>query len=1414
MTWSSDPKPGTGFELQRVAFLSLLLFFLTVSCAFGRERLLPQPGQSQRATHDALPSRPRPASNVAPANLTAASSTPYFSEIPGAIPDQTPIYTEFVTQIFAHVATLDISHDGLDDMVFHMWKTVPLGTNPASAVPCTNRLVILIQQPDHTFVDQTSTWMHGAPDLGACSADLRVDDVNADGYPDVVFATSQEDGRDTNDWSKIYSPISMLVSGADAKYTREQIGTPGWYHMVGTGRDGNGKVFVAIAAFVSQAGGGNLSEFHQRNPDGTWTNVSAAYPKINPGSFSFFNAAGQSSPSDTLILQAIQGSTNPLDIGGATRDVGGVWHTVPNLNLFSIVGNINFITWAGYHVTYPVFRFGDLDVTGGGWLESCQFRMSPGAPAMTIMKLSETAIPGGYTGPDQIVNESDLIKLTHLYGFQIVNGVLQQASLPISGEVTEAMEARFFACRDLNGDGYDDIAVYSLAQYPKGDSGLPYVYLNDKNGGLHYIGLSPYPAQPDDIPNQPDWWNSNGRTSVLHDFDHDGIDDLLTWPGAGVQAGGGRDLSYHYYKGVAHLQVPIGPPSLSIAKVTVTEGDAGTKLATFTATLSDSVGDVSFDIATGDGTAFAGSDYVSKTVIGQLIPSGQTSATFAVIINGDTEVESNETFTVNVSNVTGATVLNSQALGTISNDDSATLSIADASLVEGNSGISTATFALTLSQPMPTPIRFDITTNDGTANVNSDYHGHSQSGRIFDAGRTRQVFEVIVNGDTAVELDETFVVTISNVAGAALADGIAIGTIVNDDAAAVVAAEPAASAATTTVAPAAPLASISTPIDQIQGAGAVSAWHGKGVLTEGAVTALTRGGFFLETPDAQRDADQATSEGIFVSSSDTAVRVGDLLRVTGQVQEAQVDGNPDQLTLTQIAAGKVLVLSSGNALPRAVLLDLAHPGTGPAIAILERLEGMRVAAPPLRVVGPVEGIIDARTQASRSNGRFYVVAQGVARPFIESGQSVLDRSVGRAGVNPARFDDNPERVLVNSAGQRGAPALSADVGDTIAGMVGVLGYGQGTYQVLPDTDPAPVIVSGAAPKALSVTPFARATIGSFNLRRFFDATTSANEPAPAADAYATRLAKTANVICAYARNPDILALQGVENQSALSDLALAVNAKDGNVLFPASCVGDSAYRAYLPPGRDQRGMQPGFLISSATVRPGVPRVEVLSVTRAAATHSFRHRDGGSEALSERPPLILQARINDADGRSLRVTVIDAHLAALASDLDSPDSHGWAMRDDYLRARRAAQSAWLAELIQARQRRDPGENLVVLGDFEASEFNDGHADLMGVLSGRLAARKGVLDFQSSPVSPPLTNLTMGMPVDQRYTVVREGNAQAVDHMLVNSALLRSSPDAHVEVARINADFGEDNLDDPTVPMRVSDHDPIVGYFELR
>jgi hypothetical protein len=177
----------------------------------------------------------------------------------------------------------------------------------------------------------------------------------------------------------------------------------------------------------------------------------------------------------------------------------------------------------------------------------------------------------------------------------------------------------------------------------------------------------------------------------------------------------------------------------------------------------------------------AGSDFVAASLAGQSIAAGATSKTFSVTLNGDTAVEANETFKVNLSSAVGATIADSQASGTILNDDGPTLSIADVSIAEGNSGTKLATFTVTLSQAASTAVMYTIKTANSTATSTSDYVSRSLTGQSIAAGILTKTFAVTINGDTTPEATEKFFVNLSAGVGATIADAQAAGTITNDD---------------------------------------------------------------------------------------------------------------------------------------------------------------------------------------------------------------------------------------------------------------------------------------------------------------------------------------------------------------------------------------------------------------------------------------------------------------------------------------------------------------------------------------------------------------------------------------------------------------------------------------------------------
>ena len=110
-----------------------------------------------------------------------------------------------------------------------------------------------------------------------------------------------------------------------------------------------------------------------------------------------------------------------------------------------------------------------------------------------------------------------------------------------------------------------------------------------------------------------------------------------------------------------------------------------------------------------------------------------------------------------------------------------TVSIADASVAEGNAGTASAVFMLTVSSPPPAAVSVGWATATGTASAGSDFT--AASGTVtFAAGQTQKTIGVTVLGDTLYEGNETFAVTLSNPsAGLSIYDGQATGTIVDDD---------------------------------------------------------------------------------------------------------------------------------------------------------------------------------------------------------------------------------------------------------------------------------------------------------------------------------------------------------------------------------------------------------------------------------------------------------------------------------------------------------------------------------------------------------------------------------------------------------------------------------------------------------
>jgi uncharacterized repeat protein (TIGR01451 family) len=222
-------------------------------------------------------------------------------------------------------------------------------------------------------------------------------------------------------------------------------------------------------------------------------------------------------------------------------------------------------------------------------------------------------------------------------------------------------------------------------------------------------------------------------------------------------------------------------PALSITDVTVAES-AGT--STFTVSLNNtSTGAITVNYSTADSTAVAPGDYNSNSGTLTFAP-GVLTQTITVAINDDTLNEATETFFVNLSGASGATIADNQGVGTITDNDTApSLSINDVSISEGNSGTKTLNFTVTLSAASGQTVTVNYATssaNPATATAGTDYQ--STSGTLtFAPGDLTKTISVTINGDTTVEPDETFFVNLSGETNASVSDNQGVGTITNDD---------------------------------------------------------------------------------------------------------------------------------------------------------------------------------------------------------------------------------------------------------------------------------------------------------------------------------------------------------------------------------------------------------------------------------------------------------------------------------------------------------------------------------------------------------------------------------------------------------------------------------------------------------
>jgi hypothetical protein len=234
-------------------------------------------------------------------------------------------------------------------------------------------------------------------------------------------------------------------------------------------------------------------------------------------------------------------------------------------------------------------------------------------------------------------------------------------------------------------------------------------------------------------------------------------------------------------------------PTISIGDATVTEGTGGTTMTTVNVSLSAPSGrPISVDFTTADGSATfdPGADY--HRLSGRVeFDRGDTMETLQLTIVADAQDESNETFSVNLSNPSGAGLSKAQATVTIVDDDSAgggggggsspSISISDVQVVEGDGSTTNVAITVSLSSSSSAYVSVDYATADGTARFSDGDYWRRSGNLVFSPGDTSEALIATIQGDDIDEFDEVFYFDLSNPRSGTLADSRGSVTILDDD---------------------------------------------------------------------------------------------------------------------------------------------------------------------------------------------------------------------------------------------------------------------------------------------------------------------------------------------------------------------------------------------------------------------------------------------------------------------------------------------------------------------------------------------------------------------------------------------------------------------------------------------------------
>ncbi len=565
-----------------------------------------------------------------------------------------------------------------------------------------------------------------------------------------------------------------------------------------------------------------------------------------------------------------------------------------------------------------------------------------------------------------------------------------------------------------------------------------------------------------------------------------------------------------------------------------------------------------------------------------------------------------------------------------------------------------------------------------------------------------------------------------------------------------------------------------TTIGELQGSGHLSPYAGRSVEdVRGIVTAVSRNGFWLQ--DETPDADERTADAVFVYLAKGAKpAVGDRLGVSGRVGEYRPGRNPDNLTVTQIDDARWQRLAAGVPLPAPARIGEGGrlPPTTAIAPTVGNVEAARRALEPARYAmdffESLEGmrveIDDAIAVSPRGKrGELVVIA-------ATQGQSGLRSARGALTIAPGAF--NPHRILIDDS--LAATPAGVKVGDHLRGLRGVVDYAYGSYRLkLTET---PQLVAQSLPVE-TTPPLApgQLSVAAYNVENL------------GGDAAQARFDALARQIVGPLRAPHLLALEEVQDSSGTRDNGVTDATRTLTRLADAiRAAGGPAYRWIdVAPENNADGGAPGANIRQVVLYDparvqldgsagGAREAVAIGVGGKLQPAAGRIAPDDSAFESSRKPLVAQFSVA---GR--RLVVVAAHFVSKRMDqpLFGPQQPPFAGSE----VQRAAQAAVVADFVRTLRGHRADAAIIVLGDFNDFAFGPAAQALE---------------------SAGLANLTLGLPPQERYSFIYQGNAQALDHVFVSPALAGPALRGY-QIVHLNAEY----------PDGQSDHDPVRAVFAI-